>query len=230
LKYRGVAVILLILVSIGDTLFVHREQNAAREYDVMYEHYVYLGEFNAGDSLNIWYGSAGIAFNNRLLIVMDEAGNAYDTLASVHGLNWDGLNANEYTVEEDGKLLLYFQSLGGNFVDSTESVSLQLLVQMPGAGSLLDIQENEISLSVGDTLSLDSINHVLTPTSFSSSVYWEVPRVMREVINDDSPIFGVGNRVQANWLAALSEGTAQLVGISVADPTLRDTIQVNVMP
>lgn len=209
--------------ALADTLRVTRPRNPVAQYDVLYEHYVYLGEFSAGDSLHVWYGTRGVAGSNRSLKLLNGSGAEIIGLSRIFSLNWSGQTPNAISVPEDGKYYLWFLSEGGYFADTTESVSMAAMIQQPGIAESFDLTADTLRMTIGDTVSLDTLSYILQPETLNQKLQWFVPRDDRTIINDNSGALESTNLIHTKWITALSTGNSVLRVQSVVDPTARDS-------
>lgn len=209
--------------ALADTLRISRPQNPVAQYDVLYEHFVYLGDFSAGDSLHVWYGTKGVAGNSRSLKLLNSSGSEVLALSRIFSMNWAGQSPNTVSIPADGKYYLWFLSEGGYFADTTESVSMGAMIQQPGAAESFDLLADTLRMTIGDTLSLDTLSYSLLPQSLNQSLQWFVPRADRDVVNDNSAALESTNRIRTDWITALSTGSTTLSVKSIADPAAVDS-------
>jgi len=211
------------ITALADTLKISRPQNPVAQYDVLYEHYVYLGDFSSGDSLHIWYGTRGVAGNSRSLKLLNSSGSEVLGLSRIFSMNWAGQSPNTISIPADGKYYLWFLSEGGYFADTTESVSMGVMIQQPGVSESLDLLADTLRMTIGDTLSLDTLSYALLPESLNQNVQWFIPRADRGIVNDNSGALESTNMIHTDWITALSAGTTILRVKSIADPAAVDS-------
>jgi hypothetical protein len=226
----------------GDTLIINRVGNASSGWDVRHDHYIWLGNLVAKDTVILWHGSSGIERVLKTLQVLDSEGNAVDTLAGTLSTNWAKQQGNVFVPSKSGNYYLHFSGTGNESTYWTdENYTLHLLAMIQKPHTIETFNYNPATFgyitefTVGDTLDLNELLDFdsVKPSSSSHNYLPLVVRSERNILQDSLDIvFGnsaSGDEVRSHWMIAEQPGIANLLLQSTADPTKMDTCKVKVV-
>lgn len=226
----------------GDTLIIARQGSESAGWDVRHDHYIWLGNLTAGDSVILWHGMSGISKIQKLLRILDSKGKPVDTINPIISTNWNKAQGSSFTPQTTGGYYLHYSGIGSDntyWTDENYTMNLKAMIQKPGSLTAFDYNPTEFgylsSFKVGDTLSLKELltSKTISPSSASKNYLPILMRAERSILVDSVDIevgnMASGDEIRSDWLVGAEPGIAHIILQSTADPTRTDTCTVKVV-
>lgn len=225
---------------VGDTLTVVRECKEEAKCYLRQEQFVWLGDYEKGDSINVFHDMSG--YYTRCTktpcpasySIIDKAGN---TLGSIddyeHG----------FKAKEKGPVYLRYLRLNSPARVDPPLLTLKTYIQRPGSlkslkfyNEKLEKTYNNTYVVAKDTVFLKDFKFQTDPYKTSSNMKWFVPCEDLNFLGTTGYIMNIenckasGTEQQVSGYLIAQEGaegeTARLIAESLADPLMRDTLKI----
>jgi len=225
-------------------------EEAIYRYNLRQEQFVWLGDYKKGDSLVIKHGISNYSDDNFKSPVsykiLNKDKDSLGTISSTYG--------GSFKIPEDGPYYLHYLRLNSEpkdrVADSLRYVlQLKTMIQQPGLLKSMqfrdkakDAEITKITPHAGDTIRFNKYDFAFTPieqTSWKvigSEVDLYIPCESLDFINRDGIYSCSGDSkeqlISSDYLVIQEAGvgeTAELIAQSKADPTMRDTLKIQIL-
>lgn len=230
-------------------------EKAIYKYNLRQEQYIWIGDFKKGDSILVEHKISNYSDENRVspvtIEILDKNQKKQATVNSVYG---GGFSVTKDMPE--GPYYLHYLRLNSEPLDQVSEsmryvLQLHTLVQQLGSVESMEFYNTEkdntykvISPVPGDTIRFNKFVFLMEPNKdkgwkeVGDNVRWYVPCEDLQYINNKYKISscqsnGTGEQqISASYLIVQNDSdgeTAKLIAESIADPTMRDTLDVMII-
>lgn len=225
---------------VGDTLTVVRECKEEAKCYLRQEQFVWLGDYNKGDSINIFHDMSGYYTKCSRTpcpanySIINQAGKVLGTIDDYeHG----------FKATEKGPVYLRYLRLNSPARVDPPLLTLKTYIQRPGSLNSLAFYDDKKEKTYDtkyviakDTVFLKDFKFQTNPYKTSSNMKWFVPCDDLNFLGTTGYIMNIdnckanGTEWQVSGYLIAQEGaegeTARLIAESLADPLMRDTLKI----
>lgn len=225
---------------------------AIYKYDLRQEQFVWLGDFKSGDSILVEHKISNYAIDKGQVTIeiLDKNKVKQGSVSSVYG------GSLKITGDmPEGPYYLHYLRLNSDPLDQVADsmryvLQLHTLLQQVGSVESMDFYNREtdatfkvVSKSPGDTIRFSNLNFTMEPNEAKGwkdvgyDVHWYIPCDNLSIINSSPKVScsvnGTGEQlISSNYVIVQKETigeTAKLIAESIADPSMRDTLDVMII-
>jgi|GEM_PF-2939904 len=244
------------IVRAGDTLSVDHKGTENSGWDVRHDHYVWLGDLAAGETIRVWQSAQGMLNVKKSMRILDAQGNPVDSFTALTSNNWIAETPATFVATKAGPYYAQYTGIGTNntyWTDPNYTLHARTLLQRDGSVKSWAITPKTIILKAGGPAwymdSAFAFTGVDPSNASKNHIYLLARDSARTYLRDSVDIAyakqGTGSPadplVRSGYLVPISVAdskklttplplTARLQIQSVADPTKMEECLVTIEP